>query len=138
MRFATWVSFMAFIAIGFCVSRRRNATKSSKCLLKKWIGSHKNAVSHTKKRSFQVPLLPQRVRIFEFLSDCSSWKFNKRNLVINQRFCYKYVAILNFRDSEYLNLSNLNKLRFWWTLCYFQNWEGRGVTPRWLTERRAI
>ena len=74
---------MAFIAIGFCVSRRRNATKSSKCLLNKWIGSHKNAVSHTKKRSFQVPLLPQRVRIFEFVIDCLGQTFNKRNLNVN-------------------------------------------------------
>jgi len=113
--------------------RRRNDTKSSKCLLNKWIGStQKCRVPYIEKKNFQVPLLPQRVWIFEFLSECSSQNFNKRNLVNNYNTLLYICGNLNLHKNKYLNLVSLNELCFCRTLCPLKLW-----TP-WRTTSRVL
>ncbi len=138
MRFATWVSFMAFIAIGFCVSRRRNATKSSKCLLKSGLGHTKMRCPIQRKEAFKCLYCHKEFNVSKFWLGTQIRNLIREIRKLIMEFYYEIVAMLICIKFSIKDLNSLNKLRFVGHCVTFKIWERRGVTPRWLTERRAI
>ena len=118
---------MAFIAIGFCISRRRNATKSSKCLLKSGLGHTKMRCPIQRKEAFKCLYCHKEFEVLKFHFGYSDQRFNKRNSNINHIILLLICDNLILHENDHKILIILNKFRSCWTLCYFVKlrWKGR-------------
>ncbi len=85
---------MAFIAIGFCVSRRRNATKSTKCLLNSGLGHTKMRCPIQIKEAFKCLYCHKEFEVLEFASGAQIRNLIKEIRTLIMKFYNEIVAIL--------------------------------------------